>query len=562
MSDCQSDGYMDEDYDDYEYSEDESVVSISSSGSSRPGNVHTRAAAAAAAAATSTAPSQSQISAPAESQTQYSADLGYDDEDDDFFGDDNDFERAMGAGPTKKAWAVDFKVYDPDGLRVTQKDTIDRMVPLLAVSRDTTTLLLRCYLWREEPLVEDFIADPERTLAKSGLIAHPKAPCIESGNDEFTCEICYASGADESYLGLTCGHRFCTDCYATYATGKIREGESWRIRCPAPKCKTLLGEESARLLLIEHKDVLGRYEDNLTRSFVNDLDSFTWCPAPNCQYAVECLVPRSAMDTIIPTVNCKCGKAFCFGCKLDDHMPAPCFLVDKWMKKCKDDSETANWLKANTKECTKCKSTIEKNGGCNHMTCRECHYHFCWVCMGPWDEHGQQYYACNRFNEDSSKNARDSVSKSRAMLERYLHYYTRYNNHEQSVKLARQLLATTEKNMEHMQREMTLSWIEVQFLSDAVDVLSVCRTTLKWSYVLAYYMSSDNQKIIFENNQSDLEMATEQLNELVENPIGQWSNEEIKRKIIDKSTYVKSRWETLLSDTSLGLQENRWQFED
>ncbi|KAJ2626797.1 hypothetical protein GGF44_004914, partial [Coemansia sp. RSA 1694] len=167
MSDCQSDGYMDEDYDDYEYSEDESVVSISSSGSSRPGNVHTRAAAAAAAAATSTAPSQSQISAPAESQTQYSADLGYDDEDDDFFGDDNDFERAMGAGPTKKAWAVDFKVYDPDGLRVTQKDTIDRMVPLLAVSRDTTTLLLRCYLWREEPLVEDFIADPERTLAKS-----------------------------------------------------------------------------------------------------------------------------------------------------------------------------------------------------------------------------------------------------------------------------------------------------------------------------------------------------------------------------------------------------------
>ncbi|KAJ2412630.1 hypothetical protein GGF41_006088, partial [Coemansia sp. RSA 2531] len=53
-----------------------------------------------------------------------------------------------------------------------------------------------------------------------------------------------------------------------------------------------------------------------------------------------------------------------------------------------------------------------------------------------------------------------------------------------------------------------------------------------------------------------------QLNELVENPIGQMSIEDIKRKIIDKSTYVKSRWETLLSDTSLGLQENRWQFED
>lgn len=35
------------------------------------------------------------------------------------------------------------------------------------------------------------------------------------------------------------------------------------------------------------------------------------------------------------------------------------------MKKCADDSETSNWISANTKECPKCHSTIEKNGGCN-----------------------------------------------------------------------------------------------------------------------------------------------------------------------------------------------------
>jgi ariadne-1 len=37
-----------------------------------------------------------------------------------------------------------------------------------------------------------------------------------------------------------------------------------------------------------------------------------------------------------------------------------CFLVKKWLKKCQDDSETANWISANTKECTKCNTTIEK----------------------------------------------------------------------------------------------------------------------------------------------------------------------------------------------------------
>ncbi|KAJ2311412.1 hypothetical protein H4R23_003043, partial [Coemansia sp. Cherry 401B] len=147
---------------------------------------------------------------------------------------------------------------------------------------------------------------------------------------------------------------------------------------------------------------------------------------------------------------------------------------------------------------------------------------------------------------------------------RYLHYFTRYNNHEQSAKLARKLLAATEKNMEQIQREHTLSWIEVQFLSDAVDVLSVCRSTLKWSYVLGYYMVSDNQKLIFENNQSDLEMATEHLNELVENPISDDgpSIEDFKRMVIDKTTYVRSRWETILADIIAGLQENRWQFAD
>ncbi|KAJ2779359.1 hypothetical protein H4R18_004063 [Coemansia javaensis] len=498
-----------------------------------------------------------------QTQGEYSADvgLGYDDGDD--YMDGGEFEPVLGARGQRKPWEVDFKVYGPAGLSAKQRAMVERLEPLLALPQETTTLLLRCYFWKEEPLLEGLLTDREGTLAKAGLTEHPPAPRIESGDDGFVCEICYCDGPDESFLALWCGHRFCSDCYRTYLAGKVQEGESWRIRCAAPKCRTLVGLEPARLLLADDADMLARYEENLTRSFVNDLATFAWCPAPNCEYAVECQVPRSAWATTIPTVQCQCGKAFCFGCKLDDHMPAPCSLVERWMQKCRDDSETSNWIKANTKECIKCKSTIEKNGGCNHMTCRECRHEFCWVCMGPWSEHGQSFYSCNRFDEDSSKNARDSVSKSRAMLERYLHYFTRYNNHEQSARLARKLLTATEKNMEQIQREHTLSWIEVQFLSGAVDVLSMCRATLKWSYVLGYYMVSDNQKIIFENNQSDLEMATEQLNELVENPISEDgpSIEEFKRIVIDKTTYVKTRWETILADIVAGLQENRWQFE-
>lgn len=46
-----------------------------------------------------------------------------------------------------------------------------------------------------------------------------------------------------------------------------------------------------------------------------------------------------------------------------------------------------------------------------------------------------------------------------------------------------------------------LTWIEVQFMKKAVDEVSKCRTTLKWTYAMAYYLDSGNQKELFEDNQ-------------------------------------------------------------
>lgn len=111
-----------------------------------------------------------------------------------------------------------------------------------------------------------------------------------------------------------------------------------------------------------------RYQVLLNRTFVDDKENLRWCPAPNCENCVDCAIRPKDLKTVVPTVTCNCGHHFCFGCGLNDHQPCPCALVKKWIKKCEDDSETANWISANTKECPKCVSTIEKNGGCNHMT--------------------------------------------------------------------------------------------------------------------------------------------------------------------------------------------------
>jgi ariadne-1 len=55
--------------------------------------------------------------------------------------------------------------------------------------------------------------------------------------------------------------------------------------------------------------------------------------------------------------------------------------------------------------------------------------------------------------------------------------------------------------MDEIQKWSNLSWIEVQFLSKAVETLGKCRTVLKWTYAMAFYLAKNNQTQMFEDNQ-------------------------------------------------------------
>ena len=81
-----------------------------------------------------------------------------------------------------------------------------------------------------------------------------------------------------------------------------------------------------------------------------------WCPKPECSHAVK------VHYVDCQPVRCSCSTLFCFVCGENWHEPVKCDLLRKWRKKCDDDSETSNWIAANTKECPKCNVTIEKDG--------------------------------------------------------------------------------------------------------------------------------------------------------------------------------------------------------
>ena len=148
-------------------------------------------------------------------------------------------------------------------------------------------------------------------------------------------------------------------------------------------------------------------------------------------------------------------------------------------------------------------------------------------------EHGATtggFYKCNRF--DPSKDNEDDQSdtaKAKRELDRYLHYYKRYHGHDQAMAFATKQLEATERRMVELQESTQGSWIDVQFLKAANEMVIECRRVLKNTYVFGYYLPTDaaKQRELFENLQEHLEKFTETLSEMTELPIDQMDRTEI-----------------------------------
>ena len=250
------------------------------------------------------------------------------------------------------------------------------------------------------------------------------------------------------------------------------------------------------------------------------------------------------------------------------HEPSSCHELVMWTEKCQNESETANWILANTKRCPKCQTRIEKNQGCNHMSCSQCKYEFCWICMGNWADHGANtggYYKCNKFDPANSTDPDDAAGKAKRELDRYLHYFKRYQAHHSAQVYAEKQLQQTEKKMGELQESTGgSSWIDVQFLKNANEMVIDCRRTMKFTYVFGYYLTmpkaadngeSTKHRELFENMQEDLERYTEVLSEQTEMPSEKMTLPENKESIINNTRVVERFLKNLLVGCDDGLDE-------
>ena len=210
--------------------------------------------------------------------------------------------------------------------------------------------------------------------------------------------------------------------------------------------------------------VLRKYKAFAATAFVTENPDYAFCPGAGCDRVIK--APRRILD-----VSCACGAHFCFQCAKEAHEPAHCGDLAKWDKKNEGDGMTAQWLSESTKDCPKCHTAIEKNGGCNHMTCRKCKHEFCWLCFGNWRGHS----ACNRLAAAGpSKNAAEAARHS---LKAYLHYWHRYNTHLHSGKAEGGLrkMAAAKADAVGSRQDSSFSFFDMGAFVDSAESLIRCR---------------------------------------------------------------------------------------
>ncbi|PIC49584.1 hypothetical protein B9Z55_008138 [Caenorhabditis nigoni] len=434
------------------------------------------------------------------------------------------------------------EILDPTALECTMTASISGVVETLGIPSGTARVLLQKFKWNNDALMDKFY---ESTDAENLLKAYKIESSESQGSSETgDCDIC----CDTSTLtGMSCGHVACNECWKTFIMEQVKEGHS-EIQCMASKCELLMPDEK----------VMGYLEDSepLKRMIINNYVQtnvfLKWCPGPNCENAVK-------SDYCNPhLVTCTCGTRYCFSCCDDFHSPINCRQMKLWVKKCSESGENATWIIQNTKDCPKCLTSIEKNGGCNYMRCTKpaCGYQFCWICMNDWEVHKHAWYNCSSFDKAKETDRKEYRSNH----DRYLFFYNRYRIHVESVKLEKKLVKKVEKLMDKMQ-ELSIPWSEVLYLRAAVDTLSNCRRTLMYTYVFAFYLNSNNHSIMFENNQKDLEMATEQLSGFLERDMEKVDDlKALNRDVQDKCRYVEHRRKVLLDHCSEGVEQGIWDF--
>jgi IBR domain, a half RING-finger domain len=250
----------------------------------------------------------------------------------------------------------------------------------------------------------------------------------------FTCDCCCLTlggqDYDAEYVSSQCrcqgnDHRsmYCYQCIATYLENQITDDQASTLVClNGRRCG--LDDRFVRKRL--SKRIIAMLDRSQIASAAIPENEKLWrCPSPDCRFVgfissrtrnasgVSVALSRLFFTKVTRDnrmVRCPaCLIASCQFCQkpwtkgVSDHSGLACAAYAKQYDSCNSDQSFDSWKTKQCRfvqNCPACETVIERNDGCNHMTCR-CGHEFCWVCGEPWSN--QHSYFCRRYRRSDQR---------------------------------------------------------------------------------------------------------------------------------------------------------------
>lgn len=170
---------------------------------------------------------------------------------------------------------------------------------------------------------------------------------------------------------LDCSHRYCEPCLHMMVMTASKQESTM-----PPKCCTVPVRPKAIKRVLKTEDDRIAFSRKVIE-FDTIVEKRTFCPRKRCGAFIP-YHPQRDVDHPLVAVCQKCNCRACRICKGKAH---------KYGQDCPEDTDLTIVLelskKNGWKRCYRCRTMVELNYGCNHMTCR-CGAEFCYICGAEW----------------------------------------------------------------------------------------------------------------------------------------------------------------------------------
>ena len=185
------------------------------------------------------------------------------------------------------------------------------------------------------------------------------------------CPICTDEISHAEQLG--CGHSYCSGCLQHYLESAPHT-KIFPLACIGDEgaCKVPISIPEIRRFL--QPQVFQALVEVAFRSYLDQhAQELKFCTTPDCQQ-----IYRHNSNTRV--LQCpSCFSTICSACDEEAHEGMTCQERLHKVSAAEQDRLFNVWANEHGKQCPECGRVIEKNEGCNHMTCL-CGAHFCWQC--------------------------------------------------------------------------------------------------------------------------------------------------------------------------------------